>query len=192
MSVFDQFSTNIVPTWAAGVYYEGFLLVGVSYYTLVHHLRSFTPVSFETVQDHREPGYAGLKCSRDWVTMDGFYGDTTVKLVERRYSVAVTVFPFQKPCGHYVLTTMADYSPADRSSNPGIYNHAMHTAIDDTFGIQSAGVRNGVSMFQIQLCIFIALWKVDWLNTIDAVDKVVSVTVRSYGSFRRKEANFPA
>lgn len=147
------------------------------YYTLLHHLRAFTPADPEADQEQQPTaGRAGLKCSRDWVTFTGFYGESAMKLVERRYSVAVSILPLQRPCGHYVLASIVDGSQPRKRSDLGI--NSFSGMPRETFGIQPAGLCNGISVFQIQLCGLIAMWKADWINTIDEVDKKVSVTVR--------------
>jgi hypothetical protein len=150
------------------------------YYTLVHHLRSFTPANSRADQEQPAAGDAGLKCARDWVTIASLYGETATKLVERPYSVAVSVFPRQRQCGHYVLASIVDPSLDGMPFDPGVFDE-INGMPRETFGIQPAGLYNGVSVFQIQLCALITAWKVDWISTIDEVDKMVSVTVRCYG-----------
>lgn len=150
-----------------------------------HFMRSFTVVDFEENEVHDGPGHPGLKCDREWITVDGFYRDSALKLVERRYSIALSLLPLQRTCGNYVLVSIADIGKYDigRVWNiaPGFRNWdgKPDKRTWRTYGIQPAGLYTGVSMFQIQVCVFITSWRNDWITTIDAVDKMVSVSVRS-------------
>lgn len=165
----------------------------IVYGRYLHYLRSFTVVDFDENRAHEGPDHAGLKCAREWVTIEGLYRDSILKLVERRYSVALNFLPLQRPCGHYALVSVADTSDNDI---PRVWNVSLdfgrrNTGTNretpwKTFGIQPAGLYTGVSVFQVQICAFIASWRDDWITTVDAVDGMVSVSVSFYRAVRAR------
>lgn len=153
----------------------------IIYGRLLHYLRSFTIVDFDQGREHEGHDHPGLRCAREWVTVEGLYRESTLKLLERRFSVALSVLPMRRPCGHYSLLSIADASDDDVAKvwhlSPGREPGPSYEGSWKAFGIQPAGLYTGVSMFQMQICAFITVWRDDWITTVHAIDDMVSVSV---------------
>lgn len=124
----------------------------IYYGVFMHFMRSFI------VNDCRyspspyireEPAF---KCEREHVSIQGFYGQAVIQLVERRYSVALGILPLVKPCGNFALTTVVDGDRLDSEKvwkySPGHATLVVNSHIPWTrYGIYPAGLFNGVAMF---------------------------------------------
>lgn len=63
-------------------------------------------------------------------------------------------------------------------SSPGGDFHTQGRAIPwNKFGIYPAGLDTGISIFQLQICVFIELWEEYWTTTIAQIDETVSLKV---------------
>ncbi|KAI1155857.1 hypothetical protein F4825DRAFT_447099 [Nemania diffusa] len=113
----------------------------------MHYMRSFTVYRSDEERRPKRLNDPGLKCLREHVTFQGFYDGTTTKLIERRYSTALG----------------GDF-------------HTQGRAIPwNKFGIYPAGLDTGISIFQLQICVFIELWEEYWTTTIAQIDETVSL-----------------
>lgn len=124
----------------------------------------------------------GLRCSRGRVTLQSFFEDQTVTLVERRYSAFLSIYPVQRPTGHYVLVSVTD----SKAAQPDFWNewpdtNASGRAPWRADSVLPAGPFTGISMFQLQLCSFIQSWYKDWNEAISVIESVVSVKVSPGG-----------
>ncbi|KAI1738053.1 hypothetical protein F4680DRAFT_426907 [Xylaria scruposa] len=150
-----------------------YILSGV----FMHYMRSFVVVNFNEKATHTKPHAPGLKCLREHITFAGFYNATKTKLIEKRYSTAVRLLPLQKPAGNYALVSICDGQQKDvelmfERSPGGVGNDGMTW---EKYGIYPAGLWTGISMFQLQICIFIDSWEQDWTSTIKQIDEMVSL-----------------
>jgi hypothetical protein len=162
----------------------------------VLYMRSFAPADQPEKDNQPSDHTAGMRCNRESVTMQGvFRRDDTLRLVETRYSVGLNIFlnhasSHGLPFGHFSLVAVADWRQkyergAERSkildAGDGcdrISFGAIRKSGFEEFDIRPAGPYTGYSMFQIQVCAFTSAWKMDWMQTIDEVDRLVSIQVR--------------
>ncbi|KAI0546026.1 hypothetical protein F4679DRAFT_441134 [Xylaria curta] len=150
-----------------------YILSGV----FMHYMRSFVVVNVNEKATHTKPHAPGLKCLREHITFVGFYNATKTKLVEKRYSTAVRLLPLQKPAGNYALVSICDGQQTDvelmfERSPGGVGSDSITW---EKYGIYPAGLWTGISMFQLQICVFIDSWEQDWTSTIKQIDEMVSL-----------------
>jgi hypothetical protein len=152
----------------------------------MHYMRSFTVVKTDAEAQRFGPKHQlGLKCNREWISFQGFYGQGTLKLAERRYSTTLSMLPILKPMGHYVLLSVVDTDQRtgyeDRnvwSGSPASYDPTTDRISPwKRYGLYPAGIYTGLAVLQLQICAFIDSWEADWNDTIDHIDGMVSVKV---------------
>jgi hypothetical protein len=129
---------------------------------------------------------------REEVTFQGFYDTSRIRLVEKRYSVAVNMLPFGRTStvgvnrilGHFGLLSIHDDSGTRIASDKLFITQSIITSEDDEdqipwrkYGIHLAGLCTGISMFQYQICAFIDSWEENWRLTIKEIDKMVLLKV---------------
>ncbi|TGJ80287.1 hypothetical protein E0Z10_g8469 [Xylaria hypoxylon] len=144
----------------------------------MHYMRSFVVGNLNENAMYTKPPTPGLKCLREHITFQGFYDGTMTKLVEKRYSTAIKFLPLQGPAGHFVLVSICDGQEKDVRDmfevSPG--GVSMNTSIPwKKYSIYPAGLYTGLSMFQLQICVFIDTWEQDWTSTIKQIDQMVSL-----------------
>ncbi|KAI0107887.1 hypothetical protein GGR51DRAFT_559222 [Nemania sp. FL0031] len=146
----------------------------------MHYMRSFIVIDPNEMATHPNPHTLGFKCLREQVTFEGFYDGAMTKLVEKRYSTVLGILPLQKPAGHYALVSICDGQQWDvremlEGSPGGRVWSERGVGSWKRYGIYPAGLYTGVSMFQIQICVFIESWERDWTATITRIDEMVSL-----------------
>lgn len=131
----------------------------------------------------------GVRCVREKATLQGFYDASEIHLVEKRYSVAVSMLPVNQDesrhsVGCFGLLPIQDDSGTRVSSDKLFYLTAPLQSAryeDQTpwrkYGIHLAGICTGISMLQHQVCAFIDSWEDNWKLTINAIDKMVLLNV---------------
>ncbi|KAI9168065.1 hypothetical protein HJFPF1_04209 [Paramyrothecium foliicola] len=164
------------------------------YGVFMHYMRSFSVVD-DFVDDSRWEAQSppGLKCSREYISFEGFYGQGTIKLAERRYSTTLSMLPILRPLGHYILLSLIDTDQRtkdhDRNvwrGSPGFYDPVTNrTSPWKRYGLFPAGIHTGMAVFQLQICAFIESWEADWNDTIDHMDAMVSVKLHTLRDVRR-------
>ncbi|KAI0817959.1 hypothetical protein GGR55DRAFT_49829 [Xylaria sp. FL0064] len=147
----------------------------------MHYMRSFI-VCLDEGSTHTKQPASGLKCLRDHITFRGFYNNTLTKLIETRYSTALSLLPLQRPAGHYVLVSICDGQQKEVAkmfdeSPGGDISFRRDSVLLKRYGIYPAGLLTGISMFQVQICVFIDSWEQDWTCTIGHIDKMVSLNL---------------
>lgn len=142
-----------------------------------HYMRSF----FCLTGDETNVEVAdGFQCKRRLLKIS--HSDRALQLRERRYSIALNVFPFPRPCGVFTLLSLMDEVKSERNSR-WRYSLTAHEYIEDRaipwgrYGILPAGLYTGISVFQLQICAFIEAWELDWDETINKLADIVSVKV---------------
>ncbi len=142
---------------------------------LIHYMRSFV------IAEVRE-GTAtsvGFQCRRQ--TLEISQSNDVLRLREKRYSVALNLFPLQRPCGKFSLLSVVDIAESRDWTNCCSYLSLPSVRVSPwaTYGILPAGLYTGISAFQLHLCSFIDNWEEDWSHTIDKIGDFVSVKVRN-------------
>ncbi|KAI0479925.1 hypothetical protein F4859DRAFT_453943 [Xylaria cf. heliscus] len=146
----------------------------------MYYMRSFIVLNRNEKGPHTKRQAPGLKCLREHVSFQGFYDGTMTRLIEKRYSTALGLLPLQAPSGHYCLVSICDGQQKDvktmfeESPAGSVYSGQTHKPWEK-YGIYPAGLYTGISMFQIQICVFIDAWEQDWTVTIKQIDEMVSL-----------------
>ncbi|KAJ2985894.1 hypothetical protein NUW58_g5289 [Xylaria curta] len=148
----------------------------------MHYMRSFVVTDFNEIGQHSKPTIPGLNCLREHLTFRGFYDGTMTKMVEKSYSTSLNLLPLQGPAGHFALVSICDGQQSDVNrmfrGSPGGDTYSGHLSeLWSRYGIYPAGLYTGISMFQLQLCVFIDSWEQDWTSTIRHVDQMVSLNL---------------
>jgi hypothetical protein len=160
------------------------------YGVYMHYMRSFTVVDGSSDSSRMEQDTpSGLKCSREWISFQGFYGQGEITIAERRYSTTLSMLPMLRPLGHYALLSIVDTDQRvkveDRNvwrGSPGAYDPVTNRMSPwKKYGLYPAGLYTGMAVFQLQICAFVDAWEADWNETIDHVDGMVSVKVAPLG-----------
>lgn len=144
-----------------------------------HCMRSFV-VDFNGTTEKGGPHTPGLKCLREYVTFQGFYDDEDsppTKLVEKRFSIAVDTMPLEPPGGHFGLVSVCDgqNSVFGLDKNPSYELGAQQLWM--IYGLQSASICTGISIFQLHICAFIDSWEQDWNTTLECINEKVTLKV---------------
>ncbi|KAK5998073.1 hypothetical protein PT974_00445 [Cladobotryum mycophilum] len=164
------------------------------YGVFMHYMQSFMVCKSTDAQDPTKQPHSGIKCKREQMTLKSPFDGRSLKLTERRYSTALSLFPMERPLGHYTLVSIIDAkenenelelfknSPVDGMFIPRTSNAWSH------YGLLPAGLFTGVSAFQLQICSFIDTWEKDWRNTMNELDILISVKLRDLGhdEFRKR------
>ncbi|KAI1127128.1 hypothetical protein F5Y10DRAFT_200665 [Nemania abortiva] len=146
----------------------------------LHYMRSFIVVDSNEKAPHTKPHAPGFKCLRDQIAFKGFFDGTKTALIEKRYSTALGLLPLQKPAGNYALVSICDGQQEDVfdmfSNSPGGRKSEHVRRLEwRKYGIYPAGLYTGVSMLQLQICVFIDSWEQDWASTITRIIEKVSL-----------------
>ncbi|KAI0861623.1 hypothetical protein F4860DRAFT_513772 [Xylaria cubensis] len=145
--------------------------------SFTHHMRSFTVVSPNGETANAKPPVPGFKCLRENKSFWGFYSAIKTELIEKRYSTALKLLPLQKPAGHYALVSIYDGMQQDAQfvfhNSPGYTGHTLTSW--EQYNIYPAGLNTGISMFQLQICVFIDSWEQDWILTMKQIDEMVTL-----------------
>lgn len=159
-----------------------------------YEMRSFTvernpeePSARYKIHPNRNKTHPKLKCAREWVDLEGLYGQGSLRYVERRYSTVLSMLPSCPPCGYFALVSAVDLDAmaTPRRSRSRVWLHAPGSEEHPgkrlepwkRYGLYPAGVYTGLSLLQLQLCSFIEAWEHDWNETVDSLDNMVFVKV---------------
>ncbi|KAI0428867.1 hypothetical protein F5Y09DRAFT_275863 [Xylaria sp. FL1042] len=88
-------------------YYANFREHEIVGSVFMHYMRSFI-MNLGEDSTHANPHASGLKCLREHITFRGYNNGRLTKLIEKRYSTALSLLLFQKPAAHYVLVSICD------------------------------------------------------------------------------------
>ncbi|PMD39426.1 hypothetical protein L207DRAFT_583301 [Hyaloscypha variabilis F] len=103
-----------------------------------------------------------------------------MKLVERRYSLMLKMFLGGSAYGQYSLISVVDDFMDDvrtikEFDNPLECKNENESGGFSKHDLLPVGEFTGLMIFQIRICQFILRWESDWMNTLDSLDRMVSV-----------------
>lgn len=146
----------------------------------IQYMRSFFCLTGDETKGEAADGF---QCKRKMLKIS--HSDRVLQLRERRYSIALNLFPVPRPCGVFTLVSVMDEVKNERSSGWEYSVPPQNGYVDERatpwqrYGILPAGLFTGISVFQLQICAFIEAWEQDWDETIAKLDDIVSVKVRN-------------
>ena len=147
-------------------------------WVIIHHMQSFVVMEAWRLSDLPEGSLLGVRSRRQTAKVRSLDGGV-LEVLEKRYSLALNIFPGPAPFGVYSLTSLVDISEDDPAAMPIVqFSPNGHDPRWDRFAIHPSYLFAGVAALQLHLCSLIHEWKNDWTKTLDALDKVVSVKVR--------------
>lgn len=145
----------------------------------MHHMQAFTYLPQKDFESRGIP-IDGFQCQRQSFNLKSPYSKEVLHLREVRYSVCLSIWPVQRPCGLFTLVSLADQNStgSKRRDTPGAdASFGSRHVVWKKYGLFPAGLYTGISVFQLQICAFIDLWEDTWNTTIVKIDATVSITV---------------
>jgi len=159
---------------------------------VIQHVQSFVDSAGRPVPTFGKVN--GVFSSRETASFKIGDGNLKLNLIERRYSLMLKMFLGGSTYGQYLLISVVDDFLGERISDefdsPLESKHENGSGGLSKYDLLSIIEFTGLAMFQIRICQFVSRWESDWMDTLDSLDRMVSVKVGCPSSGMSNDSNY--